>query len=190
VYDENGDPSESLVTDWNEHNDHADGNDPEPDFDDEPAPAADAWTYAVPAEPQGAYTIAAAGPWFSGPLRPVVHRVNADEDDIMSAWATRLCWLDDPRTATVEPAPPRMYRSADLALPSAGGHGAADGYTYPLILRFTDPAAAAALAAQLDAIAAELRAAAPDPFDGCVNCVRADAYLCDAHKAGDQDGAL
>jgi hypothetical protein len=33
VYDEYGGPSEALIMDWNEHNDHADGFD-EPDWDD------------------------------------------------------------------------------------------------------------------------------------------------------------
>src|SRR5579871_2547266 len=103
--------------DWNEHNDHADGADyPEPDdcpdVDHVAAPMAlpstrGTWLYAVPSEPQGAYCVALASGWERGPLRPVVHSVPVNEEDVYSGWATRLCWLDDARTATVEPEPPR-----------------------------------------------------------------------------------
>jgi hypothetical protein len=182
VYDENDAlPSEAMVMDWNEHNDHADGAGPDPDFDEVPEPAATTWPYATPDESDGAYTINMAPAWRNAPLRPVLHRVPVDEDQIMTGWAARLCWLEDPRASTVEPKAPRMHSSMDLAVPSTG-------YAYPLILRFTDPDAAEAMAAHLSALAAELRAAAPDPFNGCVDCVRSAFEPCPLHQTKAEDG--
>lgn len=190
MYDEYGEPSETLVMDWNEHNDHADDtrpdDDPEPTATDEPATAAAARQFRAVARltvtasrPRGAYSLALTPPWQApGPLRSVLYGAPVDEETIASQWAARLCYLDNPRTAFREPEAPRTYRSVELALPTESGHTGKDAYTYPLILRFEDPDAAQALAENLTALAAALRRTAPDPFGGCAECVRAEQGVC------------
>jgi hypothetical protein len=131
---------------------------------------------ADPARPRGAYTIRLTPAYsWTGPLRPVGHTTPADEEKVTDAWATRLSYLADPHPQPHggEPPIPRQYRAAELALPPTGDMNNREAYRYPLILRFTDPDSAQALSDQLERLAARLRQPAPDPFGGCLECVRA-----------------